>query len=170
VAEGSLVEWSGVYLRESLHVTIAAALGGFVMYAVAMSTSRFCGDWIVHRIGPVALVRASGLLGAAGLAAALTVHTYAAVLIGFFITGLGLANVSPLVYGAGGNATETGAGAGVAVVTTLGYSGFLIGPALIGFTAQKWSIDVAFAFIAAFALGIALLAPVLRPGRRALAS
>jgi hypothetical protein len=161
VSEGSLVEWSGVYLRESLHVGIAAALGGFAAYAVAMAASRFSGDAIVRRIGPVALVRASGLLAVAGIAFALTVHTYSAVLIGFFVTGLGLGNVSPLVYGAGGETGETGAGAGVAVVTTLGYSGFLIGPALIGFTAQKASIDVAFACIAAFALGIALLAPVL---------
>jgi MFS family permease len=165
VAEGSLVEWSGVYLRESLHVSIAAALGGFAAYAVAMSASRFCGDWVVHRIGPVALVRSSGLLGAAGLAVALGVHTYVAVLIGFFIAGLGLGNVSPLVYGAGGENAQTGAGAGVAVVTTLGYSGFLIGPALIGFTAQRTSIDVAFVFVAAFAVGISLLAPVLRADR-----
>ncbi len=163
VAEGSLVEWSGVYVRESLHVGIAFALGGFAAYAIAMSAARFCGDWIVHRIGPVTLVRASGLLGAAGLAVALIVHTYPAVLFGFFMTGLGLANVSPLVYGAGGDDTsETGAGAGVAVVTTLGYSGFLIGPALIGFIAQRASIDRAFALVAAFALGIALLAPVLQ--------
>jgi MFS family permease len=165
VAEGSLVEWSGVYLRESLHVGIAAALGGFAAYAIAMSTSRFCGDWVVHRIGPVALVRASGLLAAAGLAVALIVHTYAAVTLGFFIAGLGLGNVSPLVYGAGGADADTGAGAGVAVVTTLGYSGFLIGPALIGFTAQRSSIDVAFALIAMFALGIALLAPAVRAQR-----
>jgi MFS family permease len=167
VAEGSLVQWSGVYLRESLHVGISAALAGFAAYAVAMSTSRFCGDWVVHRIGPVALVRASGLLGAAGLAVALIVHTYAAVALGFFIAGLGLGNVSPLVYGAGGDDADTAAGAGVAVVTTMGYSGFLIGPALIGFTAQRASIDVAFMFIAAFALGIALLAPALRTQRPA---
>ncbi len=165
VAEGSLVEWSGVYLRESLHVGIAAALGGFAAYAVAMSASRFCGDWIVRRIGPVALVRASGLLGAAGIAGALIVHTYGAVIMGFFVAGLGLGNVSPLVYGAGGDDPGTAAGAGVAVVTTLGYGGFLIGPALIGFTAQRSSIDVAFALIAAFAVGIALLAPVLRTRR-----
>jgi MFS family permease len=167
VAEGSLVQWSGVYLRESLHVGISAALGGFAAYAVAMSTSRFCGDWVVHRIGPVALVRASGLLGAAGLAVALVVHTYAAVVLGFFIAGLGLGNVSPLVYGAGGDDADTAAGAGVAVVTTMGYGGFLIGPALIGFTAQRASIDAAFMFIAAFALGIALLAPALRTQRPA---
>jgi MFS family permease len=168
VAEGSLVEWSGVYMRESLHVGISAALAGFAAYAIAMSTSRFCGDWVVHRIGPVALVRASGVLGAAGLAVALAVHTYAAVAAGFFIAGLGLGNVSPLVYGAGGDDADTGAGAGVAVVTTMGYSGFLIGPALIGFTAQRASIDVAFMFIAAFAVGIALLAPALRAPRRVL--
>ncbi len=162
VAEGSLVEWSAVYMRESLHVGISAALGGFAAYAVAMSVSRFCGDWIVHRIGPVALVRASGLLGAAGLAVALILHTYQTAALGFFIAGLGLGNVSPLVYGAGGQDAHAGAGAGVAVVTTMGYSGFLIGPALIGFTAQRASIDVAFIFIAAFAAGIALLAPAVR--------
>jgi MFS family permease len=166
VAEGSLVQWSGVYMRESLHVGISAALVGFAAYAIAMSTSRFCGDWVVHRIGPVALVRASGLLGATGLAVALIVHTYWAVALGFFIAGLGLGNVSPLVYGAGGDDAGTGAGAGVAVVTTMGYSGFLIGPALIGFTAQRASIDVAFMFIAAFAVGIALLAPTLGDSAR----
>jgi MFS family permease len=119
----------------------------------------------VHRSGPVALVRASGLLAVLGLALALVVHTYAAVLAGFFIAGIGLGNVSPLVYGAGGGDADTSAGAGVAIVTTLGYSGFLIGPALIGFTAQRASIDVAFALIALFAFGIALLAPVLRTER-----
>lgn len=165
VSEGTLVEWSGVYMRESLHVGIALALGGFAAYAIAMSASRFCGDWVVHRIGPVALVRASGLLGAAGLAVALVLHTPATVMLGFFITGLGLGNVSPLVYGAGGGDAGTSAGAGVAVVTTLGYSGFLIGPALIGFTAQRASIDVAFWLVACFAVGIALLAPVLRDDR-----
>jgi MFS family permease len=162
VAEGALVEWSSIYLRESLHVGIAAALGGFAAYSIAMSTSRFCGDAIVHRTGPVVVIRAGGLLAAAGLALALIVHTYAAVCVGFFIAGLGLGNVSPLVYGAGGDPGETGPGAGVAVVTTLGYSGFLIGPTLIGVTAQRASIDLAFAFIAIFALGIALLAPAVR--------
>jgi MFS family permease len=165
VSEGALVDWSGVYLRESLHVGIAAALGGFAAYAVAMSISRFCGDWIVHRIGAVTVVRASGLLAAVGLSGALIVHTYLAVTIGFFITGLGLGNVSPLVYGAGGDDRAAGAGAGVATVTTLGYGGFLIGPTLIGLTAQHASIDVAFAVVAGFALAIALLAPVLRSAK-----
>jgi MFS family permease len=162
VCEGALVEWSSVYLRESLHVGIAAALGGFAAYSVAMSTSRFCGDWIVQRRGPVVVVRIGGLLALGGLALALIVHTYAAVCVGFFVAGIGLGNVSPLVYGAGGAGDETGSGAGVAVVTTLGYSGFLIGPTLIGVTAQRASIDVAFAIIALFALGIALLAPTVR--------
>jgi MFS family permease len=162
VSEGALVDWSGIYMRESLHVAIAPALGGFAAYAVAMSLSRFCGDAIVARIGPVALVRASGVLGATGLIVALVIHTYVAVAAGFFITGLGLGNVSPLVYGAGGDDAQSGAGAGVATVTTLGYAGFLIGPTLIGFTARRASIDVAFGLIAGFALAIALLAPVLR--------
>ena len=158
VAEGALVGWSGIYLRESLHVSLAAALGGFAAYAVAMSGSRFCGDWIVDRIGPVVLVRTSGIVATAGIALALVVHTYTAVLAGFFVTGVGLANVSPLVYGAGADGTDN-AGAGVAVVTTLGYGGFLIGPSLIGFTAAHASIDVAFAFVGVFAAVIAALAP-----------
>ncbi len=167
VSEGALVGWSGIYLRESLHVSISAALGGFAAYAVAMSAARFSGDWIVDRTGRVRLIRAGGIIAAGGIALALIVHTYSAVLAGFFIAGIGLANVSPIVYGAGGDDAQAGSGAGVAVVTTLGYGGFFIGPSLIGFTAAHSSIDVAFAFVGVFALTIAALAPVVRVPDRA---
>ncbi|MFD9075881.1 hypothetical protein ACFVZ2_38710, partial [Streptomyces lasiicapitis] len=75
-------------------------------------------------------------------------------LVGFAITGLGLANIFPVaVERAGALAGPSG----VATASTLGYGGMLLGPPAIGFMADWFSLPVALtsvAVLAAVAAGI----------------
>jgi hypothetical protein len=76
-----------------------------------------------------------------------------AALLGFAVTGLGLANIFPVaVDRAGALAGPTG----VAAAFTLGYGGMLLGPPAIGFMADWYSLPAALTSVAVLA-GIAAL-------------
>ena len=53
-------------------------------------------------------------------------------------------------------------GAGIATITGLGYIGFLVGPPLIGFTAQMFSLRYALGIVVLVCLFSAVLAGWLR--------
>ncbi|MFC7566781.1 MFS transporter [Actinomadura namibiensis] len=66
VGEGAMADWSAVYLREDLGTAPGTAGLGFAGCAVAMTVGRLAGDRVVHRFGPVRVLRrlAGGLAGA----------------------------------------------------------------------------------------------------------
>ena len=80
-------------------------------------------------------------------------------MLGFGCMGLGVANIVPILFSAASRLPGTSAGSGIAGVSTLGYSGFLIGPPLIGLTAEGFGLRLALGFLVLFCLAIALLAP-----------
>ncbi|MEQ8738961.1 MAG: MFS transporter, partial [Hoeflea sp.] len=56
--------------------------------------------------------------------------------IGFAITGLGLANTVPIAFSAAGNLPGLPQGLAISIVTFMGYSGILVAPSVIGFIAE----------------------------------
>ena len=73
---------------------------------------------------------------------------------GFALSGLGLSNVVPVMYGAAGHALG---GRGNAQVASIGYGGFLLGPPAIGFIAAQVGLPAALGLALAGALLITLL-------------
>lgn len=69
-------------------------------------------------------------------------------LSGFVLIGLGLANIVPVLFRRAGQQQAMPPALAVAAVTTSGYAGILLGPALIGFVAQWWGLAAAFAALA----------------------
>jgi MFS family permease len=55
----------------------------------------------------------------------------------------------------------------IAVVATIGYGGFLLGPPLLGFLAESWGLDRALLVVAALAVMVAVLAGAVRDRRPA---
>ncbi|AWK87917.1 MFS transporter [Azospirillum thermophilum] len=156
MSEGAVLDWSAIYLRDSLAAAAGLAGLGFAVFSGAMATGRFCGDWLRHHLGGVTLVRIGSVLAAAGLALTLLGGGPVTAIIGFGLTGLGLSNVVPVLFSAAGAAEDGSASRAIAAVATLGYAGVLAGPALFGFVAEASSVGTAFAMIAAFAVIIAL--------------
>ncbi|SMH54885.1 MFS transporter [Azospirillum agricola] len=162
MSEGAILDWSAIYLREDLESATALAGFGFAIFSGAMALCRFFGDRLRQKVGAVALVRAGGLLAAGGLALALLGGTPALALVGFGLTGIGLSNIVPVLFSAAGAAEEgpgkISAARSIAAVSTLGYTGVLAGPALLGFVAEASSVGASFGLVAALILAITAMA------------
>ncbi len=165
LAEGAAADWSAVYVRESLGAAAAVAPLAFAGFSLTMALGRAVGDRLTAGWGPVALVRRGGLLGAAGLAAALLIGRPIAALAGFACLGAGLAVMVPVVFRAASELPGLTPGMGIAAVSAMGYAGFLVGPPAIGGLAELSSLPLALGVLVVLVLAPAALAPRLRPAR-----
>ncbi|MGH8889247.1 MAG: MFS transporter [Acidothermaceae bacterium] len=162
VGEGAAADWSAVYLRDNLHTTAGFAATAYAVFALMMTAGRSVGDQLALRLGPVRLVQVSGLLASAGLAICLLVDEPIAGVLGFGCLGAGLSCIAPQVFSAAGNRHPARAGNAIARVASLGFLGFVVGPVVIGSTAQVVGLPKALAIPALLALFVALAAPALR--------
>lgn len=157
LAEGAAADWSAVYLSHSLGATAGVAALGYTAFSLAMATSRTVGDRLNGLLGPVALARGGGLLAASGLTLALVVGSTPAALVGFAAMGAGLGVVVPVLFRAAGSTPGVPAGVGIAAVSTIGWLGFLAGPAAIGFAAGAVGLRTALAIVVLATMMVALL-------------
>ncbi|MFF5234716.1 MFS transporter [Dactylosporangium sp. NPDC000521] len=170
VGEGAAADWSAVYLRDELRSSAGFAAAAFAAFSVAMTLTRLAGDRLTARFGPVVVVRASGLLAAGGLGAALLAGAPVAGVAGFACLGAGMALIAPQVYSAAGDRNPDAAGRALARVVGLGYLGFLLGPVLIGAASTVVGLPGALAIPVLLALFVAATAPALRPAAAVAAS
>jgi MFS family permease len=156
VGEGTVADWSALYLRE-VGASPGAAAAGFAAFSLAMASSRLLGDRLTARTGPVRLVRAGGLVAACGLGLGVATGQQLPAVVGFGLVGIGLAAVVPIAFSAAGNLGGPG-GMGIARVASLSYLGTLAGPPAIGFTAELLSLRLALLIPLALSLVIAACA------------
>lgn len=155
LAEGAMLDWSAVFLTALRDADPAHAGLGYAAFAATMTIGRLSGDRVVRALGGPAVIGLGGLCAALGLGLAIVVPSWTAALAGFALVGLGAANIVPVLYSAIGRQAAMPLPLAVAAVTTLGYSGILAGPALIGFAAHASSLAAAFAGVAALLLVVA---------------
>ena len=153
IAEGSMVDWSTLYLKERAGASQQIAPLGIASLQGAMLVARWFGDRARARWGARRLLFGGSLLAGGSLAAALLIGGIAPALVAFGLFGVGVATVSPCVYAAG--ARE--GGVALAAVMTLGSLGFLVGPLAIGAVAQATNLSWGMAVVAAAAVALALL-------------
>ncbi|MCT9933100.1 MFS transporter [Planotetraspora sp. A-T 1434] len=165
VGEGASADWSSVYLRDDLGSSPGFAAAGYAAFSIMMTAGRFAGDRLAARLGPVMLVRCCGTLAAAGLAISLLIGRPVAGVIGFGLFGAGLSCIIPQVFSAAGHRDPAQAGRALATVASLGYTGFLAGPVLIGGTAELLTLPYALFVPAVLALFVAFAAPAVRSPR-----
>jgi predicted MFS family arabinose efflux permease len=161
LCEGAVYDWSAVYLRNDLGGSSAAAALGFAAFSLSMACGRLVADRVVAQVGPVLFVRAAGMLAAVALGLILLGSSVAGGIAGFGLLGLSLAGVVPTLFSGaagGGNVPATA----IAVVSTIGYLGFLAGPALIGGIATSTSLRVALCTLVALTMVISAGAGALR--------
>ena len=138
------------------------AAAGFGAFSLAMAIGRLCGDWLVHRLGPVAVVRGTAALAAVGLGAGLLVGRPFAAVAGFAALGLGCSNVVPVLFSAAARTPGVQPWRALAAVTVMGYTAFLAGPPLIGLIAQATSLPTALGLLVVAGGVIAVFGSVVR--------
>ncbi len=154
--EGSILDWGAIYLREGFAIDAAYAAFGFGAYQGGMALSRFTGDYLRVKAGAVKLVFFSALLTAFGTLIALLSPSLTGAMFAFAFAGIGIGNIAPVLFAGGGRLEPDAPGRGIAAVTTMGYSGFLAGPPLIGFAAELSTLQIGLGLTVIAALIIAV--------------
>lgn len=155
VTEGAIADWSGIYLRQETGAGTAAAATAFAGFSLGMAVARLGGDVVNARIGPVRLLRAGTSLVAVALGGALLIGQTVPAVVGFVLCGLGIANAVPLLFSAAGRIDPPGPS--LAAVFTLGYTGFVVGPPLIGVVSDRTGLATTLAGLVLVALAVTVL-------------
>jgi MFS family permease len=153
--EAAVLDWSAVFLTSTRGVAPSYAGFGYAAFAGTMTVGRLTGDAIVRRIGGAHVVATGSLIAAAGLAFATLVPTWEAGILGFALAGAGCSNIVPVLYTAVGRQKVVPEHVAVPAISTLGYAGILVGPAIIGFLAHVSSLQIALMAVAILLLGVA---------------
>jgi MFS family permease len=140
-AEGSVIDWSAIYLRDELSADVALSGFAFAGFSFAMMVSRFSGDVLRQRIGAVRLLQVSALLAIVGFALSASAASLPVVVGGFLLAGLGCANIVPVVFSAAAKVPGVNPGTGIAIATMFGYFGLLCAPALLGSVGEIWGFS-----------------------------
>ena len=144
LAEGSMLDWGGIWLTTHRQIQLEHAGWGYAVFGTAMAIMRLSGDFIVNALGRKKVLMMSGLFAMTGFAIAVFVPGWVWSLLGFALIGTGAANVAPVLTTLAGKETIMPANMSVAFVSTVGYLGILMGPALIGVVANITGLPVAF--------------------------
>jgi MFS family permease len=162
LAEGAMADWTALYLKQILNADAGTAAAGYAVFSAAMALFRFLGDLITARLGPMRTVRTGSLVAGLGLMWALCVHAPGWSMPGFAAAGAGFSVIIPLVFGSGGRVEAIKPGAGIATVTGIGYLGFIVGPPVIGFASQLFTLRYALGVVVACCLLTMLLSGYMR--------
>ena len=147
--EGAIVDWSALYLEKVSKARISWLGLGYTLFSVMMAFGRFFGDAISKRIGSKPLILGGVFIASAGFSCILLVSPVIA-LIGFGLVGLGLSIVVPELYRIVGKSKHIDTSVGISLVTGIGFTGFLIGPVLLGFLAEISSLKLSFLVLLMF--------------------
>ncbi|MEJ4047022.1 MFS transporter [Erwinia sp. SLM-02] len=156
MAEGAILDWSGIFITRERGMAVEHAGWGFAAFAIAMSLMRLTGDRVVSALGRKRVLVVGGVLGIAGYLLSVLTTGWAMSLLGFALVGIGAANIVPVLITLAGQEKAMPVNRSVAMVATLGYFGVLGGPALIGWVAHLSSLYVAFSLVAVSFLVIVL--------------
>ncbi|MEU9997253.1 MFS transporter [Streptomyces sp. NPDC050848] len=152
--EGALADWGALHLEQDLHAHPGIAAAGYSLFALTMTAGRLSGTVLLERLGQTRTLVAGGATAAAGMLLGALAPSVWAALLGFAVTGLGLANIFPVAVARAGALAGP---SGVATASTLGYGGMLLGPPSIGFLADWFSLPVALTTVAVLAAGAAVI-------------
>ena len=148
ITEGTMADWAAVYMKDVVHASNARIGWGFTAYAFFMAAGRFLGDAIIPRFGMKNVLIYGGFVSATGLLLSISMPNSVCTIIGFAMVGAGVSCGAPILYGSAARMPNMAKGAGLATMNTFSITGFLAGPAIIGFISKVFSLPFAFLLVA----------------------
>jgi hypothetical protein len=154
-SEGSVRDWSGLYLLSERATPLGMAGWGYSAYSATMALGRFTGDGIRARVGNTWAIFACGVVAAAGFGLTATATSYLIIIIGFAMVGLGLSNIVPIFISVAGRLPNPSSS--ISIVVTMGYAAYLVSPPILGAIAGGTSLATMFLIVGAAVLAIAAI-------------
>lgn len=162
VPEGSVLDWGALYLRNELGADVALSAYAYAAFSFTMACMRFAGDLVRDRLGAVKTLRVCAIISIVGLLIVGYAPNALMAIVGFALMGVGISNLVPIAFSAAGNLPGMAAGVGISVVSTMGYSGILVAPSLIGFVAEHTSLALVFKVFPVLICVVLLLSQLVR--------
>jgi MFS family permease len=165
LVEGSMDTWSGLYLRDQLGASAAAAAVAFAAFSASLFLGRMFASRVLFGLGPRATILTSGVGAAVGGALAATTDSTTVVAVAFLVMGFSISAAAPAGFGLVESVAPNDQTNAIAAVTTVGYSGFVWSPPIFGWIAESFDLRTAMTVIVSSTLGI-VFAGFLSPRRR----
>ena len=163
--EGSMDIWSGLFLREELGATAGAAAATFVAFAGSLFIGRLFAARVLFGLGSRRTILIGGLGAMIGAVVVVLAGSTAIVAAAFLVLGFSISAVGPAAFGLVQQSDADPAEA-IAAVATIGYTGFVWSPPLLGWIAGAVSLRAAMGVIAIATVGILLTGAFARGGSR----
>lgn len=135
LTEGAANDWLALAVVDGFGVSNSVGAFGFTVFVIAMTVMRFVGTWLLDRFGRLVVLRLCTGLAIVGLAIFGLVDTLPLALAGAVLWGFGAALGFPVGMSAASDEPARAA-ARLSVVSTIGYTAFLLGPPLLGLLAD----------------------------------
>jgi MFS family permease len=155
--EGAMFDWSGIYFKDIVQAPQSLVVLGYASFMIMMSLGRFIGDYVILKFGRKRTMQLSGIIISSGLALSVCFPYIVTATIGFMLVGLGTSSNIPSVYSIAGRNEKVPPGIALAMIASVGYLGFLLGPPLIGYISALSSLRYSYALIGCFGLLISYL-------------
>jgi fucose permease len=153
--EGSMDVWSVIFLRETLGSSIIGGALGFSAFALAITLGRAVGARFFFALGYARTVFISGAASLMCAAVAVIAPNPAIASVAFLGLGFSLSPAAPAAFGMAEGAQHQ-AGLAVGAMTAVGYTGFVVGPPIMGWLADNIGLRAAMSAMLVATLGMAV--------------
>ena len=157
MVEGAAMDWSGIYLTQQYGVNTTFAGLAYTFFAIAMTTGRFTGDYLIRYFGEKKLLTYSAICATLGLALVSIAPHWWLVLVGYTLVGTGCSNIVPIMFSRAGRQTVMPSAVALSCVSTMAYTGILVGPAFIGMVSELIGLSTVFMALSGLLLLIVAL-------------
>lgn len=157
MTEGAAMDWSGIYLTQQYGVNAAFAGLAYTFFAIAMTTGRFTGHYLIRYFGEKKLLTYSAICATLGLALVSIAPYWWLVLVGYTLVGTGCSNIVPIMFSRAGRQTVMPSAVALSCVSTMAYTGILFGPAFIGMVSELIGLSTVFMALSGLLLLIVAL-------------
>lgn len=148
MGDGVVLDWGALFMTTTKSIPADTAGLSFSIFSVAISIGRLLGDRLVEWLGIRKVMTGSGIIAAIGFIIVMEAPSAWIAFAGFVVVGFGAANLIPLLFTIASRQKKMPVPQAISSVTTLGYLGLLIGPAMMGFIAHASSLYVVFGIVA----------------------
>jgi MFS family permease len=153
--EGSMDVWSVIYLRRTMDATALAGAGGFALFSIAMAVGRGFAARLLFGLGYRRTILFAGFGSMTAGGVAVLTDQPAIASLAFLVLGFCMASAAPAAFGLAGRWGDD-AGVIIAAMTTVGYTGFVVGPPIMGWLADRAGLRASMMVLVLATLGIAV--------------
>jgi len=150
--EGAMFDWSGVYFQDIVQAPENLVIVGYASFMIMMASGRFIGDFVISKLGRKLTLQASGILMFLGMMISVIYPDFWVCTFAFMLVGIGVACIVPTVYSLAGKNNKVSAGVALAMVSSISFLGFLMGPPLIGYIAELFNLRYSYGLFSFFGL------------------